>query len=260
MSMGTAPFLKMNGLGNEIIVADMRGRGDRVAPAAAIVLNVDPATKFDQIMAIHDARTPGTAHYVEILNSDGSLAEACGNGMRCVVQALSAETGKKAFVFETLAGIVSAEEHDREMAYVQALTHLIGRTLSAMEIPDESLKTQTYQHLLDMCSLIGNDTFELFTAMQVMNPFAAKVVDGWTGWWSLLRHGKIWLLLLMEFINNGEVSPVLSMAVEAAPSCGAAGAVVCSTSWPVCQSGGPSATPSWRSSLLRRQVVSSPTT
>lgn len=73
--------------------------------------------------------------------------------------------------------IVSAEEHDREMAYVQALTHLIGRTLSAMDIPDESLKTQTYQHLLDMCNLIGNDTFELFTAMQVMNPFAAEVVD-----------------------------------------------------------------------------------
>lgn len=90
--------------------------------------------------------------------------------------------------------------------------------------------------------------------------FAAEVVDGWTGWWSLLRHGKIWLLLLTEFINSGEVSPVLSMAVEAAPSCGAVGAVVCSTSWPVCQSGGPSATPSWRSSLLRRQVVSSPTT
>jgi len=77
--------------------------------------------------------------------------------------------------------IVSAEEHDREMAYVQALTHLIGRTLSAMEIPDESLKTQTYQHLLDMCSLIGNDTFELFTAMQVMNPFAAEVVDDFIG-------------------------------------------------------------------------------
>ncbi|HWA18254.1 MAG TPA: diaminopimelate epimerase [Devosia sp.] len=109
--MGDAPFLKMNGLGNEIIVADMRGRADRVAPAAAIVLNVDPATKFDQVMAIHDPRTPGTANYIEILNSDGSLAEACGNGMRCVVQALSAETGRKAYVFETLAGILTAEEH-----------------------------------------------------------------------------------------------------------------------------------------------------
>lgn len=106
-----APFAKMNGLGNEIIVADMRGRADRVTAAAAIALNADPATRFDQVMAIHDAKTPGTHNYVEILNSDGSGAQACGNGMRCVVQALAAETGRKAFTFETLAGILNAEEH-----------------------------------------------------------------------------------------------------------------------------------------------------
>jgi len=101
----------MNGLGNEIIVADMRGRADRVTPAAAIALNADPATKFDQIMAIHDPRTAGTANYIEIINSDGSQAQACGNGTRCVVQALAAETGQKAFTFETVAGILNAEEH-----------------------------------------------------------------------------------------------------------------------------------------------------
>ena len=69
------------------------------------------ATRFDQIMAIHDPRTPGTAHYIEIINSDGSMAQACGNGMRCVVQALAAETGQKLFTFETVAGILNAEEH-----------------------------------------------------------------------------------------------------------------------------------------------------
>ncbi|MDB5561012.1 MAG: dapF [Hyphomicrobiales bacterium] len=109
--MSGVPFLKMNGLGNEIIVADMRGRADRVTPAAAVAVNADPDTKFDQIMAIHDPCTPGTFGYIEIINSDGSLAEACGNGMRCVVQALSAETGDKQFVFETLAGILTGEEH-----------------------------------------------------------------------------------------------------------------------------------------------------
>ena len=80
-------------------------------PAAAVALNADPATKFDQIMAIHDPRTPGTANYIEIINSDGSYAQACGNGMRCVVQALAAETGQKLFTFETVAGILNAEEH-----------------------------------------------------------------------------------------------------------------------------------------------------
>jgi diaminopimelate epimerase len=106
-----AEFARMNGLGNEIIVADMRGRADRVTSAAALALNADPATKFDQIMAIHDARTPGTAFFIDILNSDGTGAQACGNGMRCVVQALAAETGQKAFAFETVAGILNAEEH-----------------------------------------------------------------------------------------------------------------------------------------------------
>ncbi|PSM19483.1 diaminopimelate epimerase [Nitratireductor sp. StC3] len=105
------PFAKMNGLGNEIIVADMRGRADRVAPAAARALAADPATRFDQIMAVHDAKTPGTANFVEILNADGSSAQACGNGMRCVVQALAAETGIRRFTFETVAGILNAEEH-----------------------------------------------------------------------------------------------------------------------------------------------------
>ena len=109
--MSTAPFLKMNGLGNDIIVADMRKRVDRVTPEAAIAINADPATKFDQIMAIHAPRTPGTFAYLDIVNSDGSRAEGCGNGMRCVVQALSAETGQKSFVFETLAGILTGEEH-----------------------------------------------------------------------------------------------------------------------------------------------------
>lgn len=105
-----APFAKMNGLGNDIIVADMRGRADTVTPAAAIALAADPATKFDQIMAIHDPKTPGTFAYIQIINCDGTQAQACGNGTRCVVQALAAETGDRLFTFETVAGILNAEE------------------------------------------------------------------------------------------------------------------------------------------------------
>ena len=106
-----APFAKMNGLGNEIIVADMRGRADAITPEAAIALDHDPATKFDQIMAIHSAKSDQTDAYVEIINSDGTQAQTCGNGMRCVVQALSAQTGKREFTFETIAGILTAHEH-----------------------------------------------------------------------------------------------------------------------------------------------------
>lgn len=76
-----------------------------------------------------------------------------------------------------IPNVTTPEEHDREMAYVQALTHLIGRSLVKLEIPDEQLKTNSYQHLLDLCGLIGDDTFELFTAIQTLNPYAAEIAQ-----------------------------------------------------------------------------------
>ncbi|WP_062206386.1 diaminopimelate epimerase [Aureimonas sp. AU12] len=104
------PFARMNGLGNEILVADLRGTSARIAPDAARALAARPATRFDQIMAIHDPRTAGTAALVRIINADGSEAGACGNGTRCVVHALASETGIKDFVFETKAGLLEAHE------------------------------------------------------------------------------------------------------------------------------------------------------
>lgn len=105
-------FAKMNGLGNKILVVDMRGRNDRVTPEAAIALAANEATAFDQIMAVHDPRVDGTDAYIDILNCDGTKAQACGNGTRCVVQALAAETGNKVFTFQTVAGILNAVEHE----------------------------------------------------------------------------------------------------------------------------------------------------
>lgn len=111
-------FAKMNGLGNKIIVADMRGRADKITPQAAIALHSAGDTAFDQIMAIHDPRSNGTDAYIMILNNDGTEAEACGNGTRCVVAALAAETGRTAFTFETLAGVLTANEHENGLISV----------------------------------------------------------------------------------------------------------------------------------------------
>jgi len=73
--------------------------------------------------------------------------------------------------------VTRPEAHDREMAYVQALTHLIGRSLVNLDIPDEQMKTPSYQHLLELCSLVGGDSFELFAAIQTQNPFAAEIAE-----------------------------------------------------------------------------------
>lgn len=112
------PFARMNGLGNKILVVDMRGRTDRVTATAAIALAADPVTAFDQIMAIHDPKMDGTDAWIDIINCDGTMAQACGNGTRCVVQALAAETGRRNFTFHTRAGILLAREHEDGMISV----------------------------------------------------------------------------------------------------------------------------------------------
>ena len=107
------------------------------------------------------------------------------DGLRLVVCPIRGDRHDKVAAFGRSLGltvtVTTPEEHDREMAYVQALTHLIGRSLVNLGIPDEQLKTASYQHLLELCALIGADTFELFTAIQTQNPFAAEVVEKFVG-------------------------------------------------------------------------------
>ena len=99
-------FLKMNGLGNEIVVVDMRRETGAVTPAEARAAAQPNGVPYDQLMTLHAPRTPGTDAYVRIYNSDGSEAGACGNGMRCIAELLFEETGKSALTFETKAGLL----------------------------------------------------------------------------------------------------------------------------------------------------------
>ncbi len=181
-----AQFAKMNGLGNEIIVADMRGRADFVLPAAAIALNADSATKFDQIMAIHDARTPGTVNYIQIINSDGSFAQACGNGMRCVVQALAAETGHKDFLFETVAGILTAREHADGLISVDMGIPKFG--WQDIPLAEEFRDTRMIELQVGP---IDNPVLHSPSAMSIGNPHAIFWVDEDVWSYELDRFGPL---------------------------------------------------------------------
>ncbi len=66
------------------------------------------------------------------------------SGLRFVVCPVRGGRYEQVAAFGRLLGlkvtVTTPEEHDREMAYVQALTHLIGRSLVNIGIPDEHLK------------------------------------------------------------------------------------------------------------------------
>lgn len=69
----------------------------------------------------------------------------------------------------------SPEVHDKQMAYVQALTHFVGRAVNEMDIPDVEQKTNAYQSLLDIKRMLGKDSMDLFLTIENENPFAKEV-------------------------------------------------------------------------------------
>ena len=109
------PFIKMNGLGNEIVVVDMRAQTGTIGASEARAAAQSTGAPYDQLMALHAPRTAGTDAYVRIYNNDGSQSGACGNGMRCVAELLFKETGKSALILETGAGLLTCWKGDRPL-------------------------------------------------------------------------------------------------------------------------------------------------
>jgi diaminopimelate epimerase len=104
-------FAKYHGLGNDFVVVDLRTAN--AADAAAVQ---DPANvralcdrQFgiggDGVLAILPSEAGDDAR-MRVLNSDGSEAEMCGNGLRCVVQELHDRGGvtKDEMAIDTGAG------------------------------------------------------------------------------------------------------------------------------------------------------------
>jgi len=100
------PFRKMNGIGNEIVMVDLRGSSVVFSADQARAIAEKPKSHFDQMMVLHAPKTAGTEAYVRIYNTDGSESEACGNGMRCIAWVVAQKTGHKALKFETMAGVL----------------------------------------------------------------------------------------------------------------------------------------------------------
>lgn len=109
------PFYKIQGAGNDFILIDNQKIGfssDQLTTFAARVCTRRLSVGADTLIAIESARGNGD-FYARFFNADGSEAEMCGNGARCVAR-WAYETGiaKEKMIIETIAGDVPAERLD----------------------------------------------------------------------------------------------------------------------------------------------------
>jgi diaminopimelate epimerase len=107
-------FYKMSGSGNDFIIIDNRDLSLNVGdlPAfARCVCERNISVGADGLLLIEPSKS--TDFKWRFFNSDGSVAEMCGNAARCVARFayLKGIAGKK-LSFETLAGIISAEVNE----------------------------------------------------------------------------------------------------------------------------------------------------
>lgn len=101
-------------------------------------------------------------------------------GLRIVVTPLRGErAGDVVRFLESKLGLrailTTPEQHDRQMAYVQGLTHLVSRVIVAMDLPDLDQATPTFELLLRMVETVRYDSDELFRAICTDNPFVEEV-------------------------------------------------------------------------------------
>lgn len=70
---------------------------------------------------------------------------------------------------------MSAEDHDREAAMTQGVTHLLGRVLADMQLSPSAIATRGYQRLLEVVEQTCNDPYQLFVDLQRYNPYTPQM-------------------------------------------------------------------------------------
>lgn len=132
-----------------------------------------------EILGTHPLFGPQSARH-GLQGSSIALVPVRGRKWRRVAGFLKTVLGLRVFV-------TTAERHDRDMAYVQGLTHMLARVAGNMRLPMTPLATRTYQHMLAMVGLVGQDSDALFEAIMAENPYSASVYEEFVSQFAKLR-------------------------------------------------------------------------
>ena len=85
-------FAKYHGLGNDFVIVDGRQEGEALITAdrARALCDRHRGVGADGVLSVLPPRVDGADARMHLFNADGSEAEMCGNGLRCVVAYLGA--------------------------------------------------------------------------------------------------------------------------------------------------------------------------
>jgi diaminopimelate epimerase len=186
-------FRKYHGLGNDFVVVDLR-EADAATTAAiqepAIVRAVCDrqfGVGGDGVLAILPPVSPTSTVRMRVLNADGSEAEMCGNGIRCVVEDLfsrgtttnpmTIDTGAGRLVCERIAGGVTVAMGAPRL--MRGEIPMVGpaqeRCISQpLEVDNSALP---FGSAASPGQLVGGQVFSV-TAVSMGNPHAVIFIDG----------------------------------------------------------------------------------
>lgn len=73
---------------------------------------------------------------------------------------------------------MTCEEHDRQAASTQFVTHTVGRMLGAMELTSTEINTKGFEALLKLVENTNNDSFDLYYGLFLYNNNATGGAKG----------------------------------------------------------------------------------
>lgn len=169
-------FTKMEGLGNDYVYIDCTQMEESqikdIAYLAKILSNRHFGIGSDGLILICRSNTEDFK--MKMFNQDGTEAEMCGNGIRCVGKFVYDKglTNKTNLRIETLAGAKKLELHIKN-AKVDTVTVDMGKPLlSAKDIPVIS-----DEEVVKNLKIKAIDKEFIFTCVSMGNPHAITVVD-----------------------------------------------------------------------------------
>ena len=135
MTVGEERAFKYEGLGNDFVVLDRRASGVDVSPSASRALcDRRRGVGADGVLVLLPSERAAARMVVH--NADGSLAEMCGNGLRCVAKyLLDREPGRDALEVETGAGVLPARARRAGGEVVEVEIELGPARLQAPHLP-----------------------------------------------------------------------------------------------------------------------------